>query len=36
MRDRFSIADMACFLGIWDEALVEEMLGRAAELGALQ
>ena len=34
MRDRFSIADMACFLGIWDEALVEEMLGRAAELGA--
>lgn len=34
MRDRFSVADMACFLGIFDEALVDELLGRAIELWA--
>ena len=32
MRDRFSVADMACFLGIWDEATVEGLLGEARAL----
>ena len=32
MRDRFSVADMACFLGIWDAACVDELLSAAASL----
>jgi hypothetical protein len=34
MRDRFTVADLACFAGIWEEADVEEVLAEAAELGA--
>ncbi len=33
MRDRFSVADMACFLGIWDAACVDALLSDAAALG---
>jgi glycerol-1-phosphate dehydrogenase [NAD(P)+] len=35
MRDRFSVADMALFLGIWDESFVEGILADADRLGAL-
>jgi glycerol-1-phosphate dehydrogenase [NAD(P)+] len=35
MRDRFSIADMAFFLGLFDEELVGELLGRAMALGVV-
>jgi glycerol-1-phosphate dehydrogenase [NAD(P)+] len=34
MRARFSVADMACFLGIWDDACVDAVLSDAAALGA--
>jgi glycerol-1-phosphate dehydrogenase [NAD(P)+] len=34
MRDRFTIADLACFTGTWEEADVEEVLAEAAALGA--
>ena len=34
MRERFSVADMACFLGIWDESCVAALLRDAAALGA--
>jgi len=34
MRDRFTVADLACFAGIWEDADVEEVLAAAAELGA--
>jgi len=34
MRDRFSVADMACFLGIWDAACVDAVLSEAARLGS--
>jgi hypothetical protein len=33
MRSRFSVADMACFLGIWDDACVDAVLSDAAALG---
>ena len=33
MRDRFSVADMACFLGLWDEMRVDALLRDAAALG---
>lgn len=33
MRDRFSVADMACFLGIWDDSCVDAVLTDAAALG---
>ena len=33
MRARFSVADMACFLGIWDDACVDAVLSDAAALG---
>ena len=29
MRDRFSVADMACLLGIWDAACVDGLLSEA-------
>lgn len=32
MRDRFSVADMACFLGIWGEADVEALFSQAGAL----
>jgi glycerol-1-phosphate dehydrogenase [NAD(P)+] len=32
LRDRFSVADMACFLGIWDAACVDGLLSEAAIL----
>jgi glycerol-1-phosphate dehydrogenase [NAD(P)+] len=31
MRNRFTIADLLSFLGWWDEAFVEKLLGRARE-----
>jgi glycerol-1-phosphate dehydrogenase [NAD(P)+] len=34
MRNRFTIADLACFTGAWEDADVEEVLAEAAELGA--
>jgi glycerol-1-phosphate dehydrogenase [NAD(P)+] len=34
MRDRFSIADLAFFLGCWERSDVEELLADAAALGA--
>jgi glycerol-1-phosphate dehydrogenase [NAD(P)+] len=34
MRDRFTVADLAFFLGIWDEHEVQRLLDAAAELGA--
>jgi len=34
MRERFSIADMANFLGIWDDDLVDELIADAAALGS--
>lgn len=34
MRDRFSIADLAFFLGAWEQADVEQLLRDAAVLGA--
>ncbi|HEX2393468.1 MAG TPA: iron-containing alcohol dehydrogenase [Solirubrobacterales bacterium] len=34
MRDRFTVADLACFTGAWEEADVEQVLADAAELGA--
>jgi glycerol-1-phosphate dehydrogenase [NAD(P)+] len=34
MRDRFTVADLACFTGNWSDADVEAVLGEAAELGA--
>lgn len=34
MRDRFTIADLACFTGAWGEEDVEIVLAEAAELGA--
>jgi glycerol-1-phosphate dehydrogenase [NAD(P)+] len=34
MRDRFTIADLACFSGAWGEEDVEVVLAEAAELGA--
>jgi glycerol-1-phosphate dehydrogenase [NAD(P)+] len=33
MRDRFSIADLACFFGIWDETSVVALLSDAIALG---
>jgi hypothetical protein len=35
LRDRFSVADMAFFLGIWDESCVDSLLSDAAALGSL-
>jgi glycerol-1-phosphate dehydrogenase [NAD(P)+] len=34
MRDRFSVADLAFFMGIWDSAGVDTLLVAAARLGA--
>lgn len=34
MRDRFTIADLACFSGVWEQADVDRILSEAAELGA--
>ena len=34
MRDRFSVADLAFFMGIWDSADVDALLVAAARLGA--
>lgn len=34
MRDRFTVADLACFSGGWEEADVEAVLSDAAALGA--
>jgi glycerol-1-phosphate dehydrogenase [NAD(P)+] len=34
MRDRFTIADLACFTGNWGEEDVDAVLAEAAELGA--
>jgi glycerol-1-phosphate dehydrogenase [NAD(P)+] len=34
MRDRFSVADLAFFLGIWEQPDVEDLLADAARLGA--
>jgi glycerol-1-phosphate dehydrogenase [NAD(P)+] len=34
MRDPFSVADMACFLGLWDEMCVDALLRDAAALGS--
>ena len=34
MRDRFSVADLAFFMGIWDSAGVDALLVAAARLGA--
>ncbi len=34
MRDRFSVADLACFAGVWEEGDVDDVLDAAAELGA--
>jgi hypothetical protein len=33
MRDRFTVADLAFFLGIWSKAHVEDLLADAAALG---
>ncbi len=33
MRNRFTIADLLFFLGWWDDAFVEELLGRARSVG---
>jgi xylulokinase len=35
VRDRFSVADLASFLGIFDEARVDRLVGDAAALGTL-
>ena len=35
MRERFSVADLACFLGIFDESRVDRLLCEAGALGAL-
>ncbi len=34
MRDRFTVADLACFTGGWEAADVDAVLAEAAELGA--
>jgi glycerol-1-phosphate dehydrogenase [NAD(P)+] len=34
MRNRFTVADLACFTGAWEDADVDEVLGEAADLGA--
>jgi glycerol-1-phosphate dehydrogenase [NAD(P)+] len=34
MRNRFTIADLACFLGVWDDDGVDTVLADAAALGA--
>jgi glycerol-1-phosphate dehydrogenase [NAD(P)+] len=34
VRDRFSVADLAFFMGIWEPADVEELLADARRLGA--
>jgi len=34
MRDRFTVADLAFFLGVWEEEDVDRLLDEAAELGA--
>jgi glycerol-1-phosphate dehydrogenase [NAD(P)+] len=34
MRDRFTIADLACFTGAWEESDVDRVLAEAAALGA--
>jgi glycerol-1-phosphate dehydrogenase [NAD(P)+] len=34
MQDRFTVADLACFTGAWEDADVEQVLADAAELGA--
>jgi glycerol-1-phosphate dehydrogenase [NAD(P)+] len=34
MRDRFTIADLACFAGAWEAEDVDAVLAEAAELGA--
>jgi hypothetical protein len=34
MRDRFTVADLAFFMGIWDTADVDVLLVDAARLGA--
>ena len=36
MRERFSVADLASFLGIWNEELVDSLLQEASTLGAAQ
>ncbi len=33
MRDRFSVADLAFFLGVWDDGAVAEVLAEAERLG---
>ncbi|MGA3352676.1 MAG: iron-containing alcohol dehydrogenase [Acidimicrobiales bacterium] len=35
MRERFSVADLACLLGIWDEARVDRLVNEAAVLGSV-
>jgi glycerol-1-phosphate dehydrogenase [NAD(P)+] len=34
MRNRFTVADLACFAGLWEAEGVERVLAEAAELGA--
>jgi hypothetical protein len=34
MRDRFTVADLAFFMGIWDRGDVDALLVDAARLGA--
>jgi glycerol-1-phosphate dehydrogenase [NAD(P)+] len=34
MRDRFTVADLACFTGVWEEQDVDAVLAEAAALGA--
>jgi hypothetical protein len=34
MRDRFSVADLAFFMGIWEDSDVDALLVAAARLGA--
>jgi len=34
MRDRFTVVDLACFLGGWDADVAEDVLAEAGRLGA--
>lgn len=34
MRDRFTVADLAFFMGAWEDHDVDELLGEAAQIGA--
>lgn len=34
MRDRFTVVDLACFLGGWDAGVAEDVLAEAGRLGA--